>query len=379
MNPWRLPWGVHRANQSVIDNVEWPMKSVPVMSMNERHNTPIRRLALWWDLQRMPMLDWIQVEITSRCNASCLYCPRTAYSNRWADRDLSPDLFHALLPFFATTRLVHLQGWGEPLLHRDFFDMVGLARKAGCRVGTTTNGTLLTRENITRLVASGIDHVAFSLAGIGANNDGIRRGTEFGAIVQAISEIAAVKKKLQSDTPAVNVSYLLLNSHVASLAEIVAALEGRGIENIIVSTLDFVPARDLESERITPKNETAYRELKSRLDGLVEEGKRAGLTVHYRLADPGKKNRTCTENIGRALVVSADGAVSPCVFTNIPASGVTHIEEGNEKNYERLTFGNLSENPLSSIWRNERYADFRKSFRGTLNPRCLQCPKLAGA
>jgi MoaA/NifB/PqqE/SkfB family radical SAM enzyme len=347
--------------------------------MNERQDKLIPRIARWWDLQRMPMLDWIQVEITSRCNASCLYCPRTAYSNRWADRDLSPDHFHALLPFLATTRLVHLQGWGEPLLHRNFFDMVGLARKAGCRVGTTTNGMLLTRERINRLVASGIDHVAFSLAGTGTTNDKIRRGTEFNAILGAISELAAVKKEMGSDTPAVNVAYLLLRSELSSLKEIVPSLEGRGIESIIVSTLDFVPAREIEGEGITPKNEAQYRELKSRLDGLVEEGKRAGLTVHYRLADPGKRNRACTENIGQALVVSADGAVSPCVFTNIPASGVTHIEEGNEKNYERLTFGSLSENPLSSIWRNQRYADFRKSFRRTLNPRCLQCPKLAGA
>ncbi len=296
--------------------------------MNERQNTLIQRLARWWDLQRMPMLDWIQVEITSRCNAACLYCPRTAYGHQWNDRDLSPDLFHALQPFFGTSRLVHLQGWGEPLLHRDFFAMIGLARKAGCRVSTTTNGMLLDRENITRLVASGIDHVAFSLAGIGTQNDEIRRGTKFRAVLGAISEVAAVKKELNSDTPAVNVAYLLLRSEISSLKEIVPALEGRGIDNVIVSTLDFVPVRELESERIIPKNEAEYRELKLKLDGLVEGGKRAGLSVQYRLADPGKKNRTCTENIGRALVVSADGAVSPCVFTNIPASGVTHMNGG---------------------------------------------------
>jgi MoaA/NifB/PqqE/SkfB family radical SAM enzyme len=346
--------------------------------MKIRNRNLIRYLAQWWDLQRMPVLDWIQVEVTSRCNASCLYCPRTAYASHWVGQDISFDLFKKLLPSFSTSKLVHLQGWGEPLLHRDFFDMIGLAGKAGCRVGTTTNGMHLTRENITRLVTSGIDHVAFSLAGIGARNDEIRRGTEFNSALGAISEMTAVKKELYSDTPAVNVAYLLLNSQVSSLAEIVPALEGRGIENVIVSTLDFVPSRDLERERIAPKNETEYRELKGKLDRLVEEGKRAGFTVHYRLAGGGKK-RTCTENIRRALVVSADGTVSPCVFTNIPASGVSHIVEGRDEIYEKLTFGNLSEDSLPSIWRNGRYADFRKSFRRTSSPRCLQCPKLIEA
>jgi MoaA/NifB/PqqE/SkfB family radical SAM enzyme len=347
--------------------------------MNERKNTPIRCLARWWELQRMPTLDWIQVEITTRCNASCLYCPRTAYEANWDHRDLSWALFEKLFPFFPSSKLVHLQGWGEPLLHEHFHAMVGLTKKAGCRVSTTTNGMLLDRVNIARIVASGIDNLAFSLAGIGNQNDEIRRGTDFKTILGAISEVAAVKKKRNSDTPAVNVAYMLLRSQLSSLKEIVPALKGRGIENVIVSTLDFVPARDLESERIVPKNEAEYRELKFKLDGLTEEGQRAGLTVHYRLADPGKKNRTCTENIGRALVVSADGAVSPCVFTNIPASGVTHTVEGCEETYKRLTFGNLSEDPLSWIWRNERYADFRKSFRRTLHPHCLHCPKLAEA
>ncbi len=122
--------------------------------------------------------------------------------------------------------------------------MVGLARKAGCSVSTTTNGMLLDRENITRLVASGIDHVAFSLAGIGTRNDEIRRGTEFETILRAIVGDCSRKKRAASDTPAVNVAYMLLRSELSSLAEIVPALEGRGIENVIVSTLDFVPARE---------------------------------------------------------------------------------------------------------------------------------------
>ena len=88
--------------------------------MNERQNTLIQRLARWWDLQCMPMLDWIQVEITSRCNASCLYCPRTAYGANWVSRDLSPDLFQGLLPFFATSTPDSSPGVGGTLAARAF-------------------------------------------------------------------------------------------------------------------------------------------------------------------------------------------------------------------------------------------------------------------
>lgn len=330
-------------------------------------------LCLWWEVQRMPVLDWIQVEVTSRCNASCLYCPRTAYGVHWPGQDISRELIDALAPYFATTAMVHLQGWGEPLLHGGFFDVVGLAKKAGCRVTTATNGTRVDREMAVRLVASGIDDVAFSLAGIHEENDRIRRGTSLAAILQAIEWIAAAKKERRSDTPAVNVAYMLLRSQASSLHEIVPALEGRGIENLVISTLDFVPSRDLAGEQVLPASEGEWLQWKSRLDGLVDKGRRAGLSIHYRLAKPGSVNRTCTENTARALVVSADGEVSPCVFANISASGVSRIVEGREEGCERLSFGNLAHASLSSIWRSDRYAAFRRSGRFAF---CRGCPKL---
>jgi MoaA/NifB/PqqE/SkfB family radical SAM enzyme len=345
--------------------------------MMVRNRNPLRGLAAWWELQRMPMLDWIQVEVTTRCNASCLYCPRTAYGSSWANRDLTPETLRALAPYFATARMVHLQGWGESLLHPAFFEMVGLARKAGCRVSTATNGMLVDRETASRLVACGIDDVAFSLAGIGTRNDDIRRGTAFESVLRAIGRIQSAKRELRSETPALNVAYMLLGSDIPSLAQMVPALQGRGIENVIVSTLDFVPSRSLAGERIAPGTREEYREWTARLDRVVEEGKRAGLAVRYRLTDPGKKKVRCTENVENALVVAADGAVAPCVFSNIPAAGATCMEGDTETICERRAFGSLDERRLSAIWRSGGYARFRRSLRKAPPPRCMGCPKLA--
>ncbi len=344
--------------------------------MKAQNRNPIRGLAAWWELQRMPLLDWIQVEVTTRCTASCVYCPRTAYGENWVNRDLSPELLEALAPYFSTARMVHLQGWGEPLLHPAFFEMAGIARKAGCRVSTATNGMLVDRDTASRLVACGIDDMAFSLAGIGARNDEVRRGTSFESVLQAIGRIQSAKRELCSGTPAVNVAYMLLTSDLPSLAQMVPALQGRGIETVIVSTLDFVPSRGLAGERIAPGTREEYLEWKSRFDRVAEAGSRAGLTVRYRLAEPGEKRTSCTENIENALVVAADGMVAPCVFMNIPATGTTCLEGNMETTCERRSFGSLAEYRLSTIWRSGEYVRFRRSLRKTPPPHCLGCPKL---
>jgi MoaA/NifB/PqqE/SkfB family radical SAM enzyme len=93
-----------------------------------------------------PPLDWIQVEVSSYCNASCVYFPHRAFRSNWQNRFLSLQAFRNLVPAFSNTHLFYSQGWGEPFAHSQFFEMSQVAQKAGCRVGTTTNGTL-TKKN----------------------------------------------------------------------------------------------------------------------------------------------------------------------------------------------------------------------------------------
>jgi MoaA/NifB/PqqE/SkfB family radical SAM enzyme len=329
----------------------------------------------WWEIQRMPWLDWIHLEVTTRCNAACAYCPRTVYGSQWENRDLSFEIFEELMPVFTKARRVHLQGWGEPLLHKDFFDMVARIKKIGKEVGTTSNGILLDRWGINRLVRSGIDNIAFSLTGLGDKNDKARKGTDFTKILQVISGIAAEKKTLQIDTPKVHVSYLLFRSHLPDIQDMVPMLADHGIEQVVVSTLDFVSNKELQKESLRPQDEREYRELTSLLDKLTTAGDQAGLNIYYCLAHPGKRSKTCTENAGRALFVSADGMVSPCVYMNIPAAGIHHVTGDCEIPYERLHFGNLSSHSLPAIWQSPDYSMFRDFFDKASNAFCSNCPK----
>jgi MoaA/NifB/PqqE/SkfB family radical SAM enzyme len=75
------------------------------------------------------------------------------------------ELFRKLITAFRKTALVYLQGWGEPFIHPQFIEMLQIVKEADCLVGTTTNGTLLSRETIEKMVSQGLDLIEFPWQG----------------------------------------------------------------------------------------------------------------------------------------------------------------------------------------------------------------------
>ena len=324
-----------------------------------------------------PTFDWIQVEVTTACNAACIYCPRTVFKTLWEDRHLPLETFKKLKPAFADARHIHLQGWGEPFLHPQFFEMVAMAKAEAFRVGTTTNASLLNEETVRKVVESGIDVLAFSLAGTTESNDVIRKGTSLKKVLRAIETLNREKEKGGKSGPEIHVAYMLFRSGMAELESLPSLLEGLGVSQIVVSTLDFVPTEDLRKESVIPSTQEEFEEVRSVLDRLVQAGREKGLAVHYHLVSPGNRREVCTENIRKALVVSSDGAVTPCVYTNLRVSGAYYDVQGNEIKCERMVFGNIGEKKLKDIWKEESYSSFRRSFlEGKLAPTCRRCPKI---
>jgi MoaA/NifB/PqqE/SkfB family radical SAM enzyme len=321
--------------------------------------------------------DWIQVEVTSHCNAQCIYCPRTVFKESWQDRHLSLATFKKLKPVLSRTGLVHLQGWGEPFLNPEFFEIVTFAKQAGCKVGTTTNAMLLNEEKIRRVIASGLDILAFSLAGTTENNDAIRRGTNFKKVLKAIEILSKEKEKKSKTAPEIHVAYMLFRSGMNELETLPSLLEGIGVSEVVVSTLDFVPTEELWKEAVIPTTQEEYQELFSYLDRLLEAGREKDLSVHYHLVSPEKRRAVCTENIQKALCISSDGAVTPCVYTNLGISGTYYDLQGKKVSYERMVFGNIHAKDLKDIWKEKSYRTFRSSFcKGELVPTCQKCPKI---
>lgn len=341
--------------------------------------------------------DWLQVEVSSQCHASCVYCPTAIYRQNNSNLLMEMETFQKLVPAFSQTRLVYLQGWGEPFLNPHFFEMVRMAKTAGCQVGMTTNGMFVNDDKLLEIANSGVDIVTLSLAGCLETNDAIRKGTRLAQVLKITQRLKQLKEQNGRTGPDVHIAYMLLRSGLEEVEQLPRLLEGSGVSQVVISTLDFIPSPNLEAEALIPSSQEEYTGLRARLDGVVAAGKRSGIDIYYQLVAPGNNeivdaNSTpgeldftvllpvsqpsCTENIQRSAFVSASGDVSPCVFTHLPVKSAEELASKMGKLYQPMIFGNVHEHPLEAIWQSKGYRAFRHSHRAhALQANCRCCLK----
>lgn len=365
--------------------------------------------------RRKAQWDWVQVEVTTRCDAGCVYCPRTVFRDAWHDADMSMPLFRSVLKACAGARHLHLQGWGEPLLHPRYPEMLAAAAEAGFATGLTTSGTRLDAGMARMLVECGVGTVALSLAGVGARNDEIRRGASTQGVLDAIMALREAKARAGSVLPRVNLSYMLLRSDVDGPERLPELLRGTGVESVIVSTLDHVAEKGLAAEAFSDASGAELAALQQRLRQVALAAQDVGIDMVWRLPLPAgheaatavpdpeewlkpggappelwsmpeamlvmmaarEGSASCSENVGRSAVITVNGMVAPCAFSSLPPGiGRTHDPAAGAVSH-RMLFGSIEDSTLSDVWSRPAYTGFRTAHaQGYPPPACAGCVKL---
>ncbi|MDQ7785249.1 MAG: SPASM domain-containing protein, partial [Desulfomonilaceae bacterium] len=252
-----------------------------------------------------------------------------------------------------------------------------VARECGCRVGTTTNGMLCVEETPDRMVREGLSIVGFSLAGTDESQDAIRRGTRLESVLRAITKLDEAKKRLGSSVPEIHVAYIWLNSQFEAVKQLPEVLEGTGVGQVVISTLDFVPHPTLAVECLQANDKVEETFLRGVMSQVLEDGRKRGLEIHCRFATRLGPPGICTENVTRALVVSSRGHVCPCVFRNVPIDENHRPGDNAPYTPPRLAFGDINRQSLADIWRGKDYKAFRKTHAaGKGSDVCGPCTKL---
>jgi hypothetical protein len=106
----------------------------------------------------------IHLELTNRCNFSCVFCPDGIMTRKRGTMDES--LAKSALDQIAALNLaekVTFHVMGEPLLHPNLFEILDHAASRDLNVGLTTNGALLKPDTIERLAKRDLYQIDISL------------------------------------------------------------------------------------------------------------------------------------------------------------------------------------------------------------------------
>lgn len=299
----------------------------------------------------------LTLDLTRRCNFRCGYC---YYGKRLgAGNDMPGDMALKIIDDAARSGVVQVFfGGAESLLHPRFCEIIGAVTAGRMVPSFTTNGSLLTRDMISRLVESGVGSVGVSIdTPDPLMHHRLTRSTgSFAAVIAGI-------KELKESGVWVRTVSVMTNRSVHTAGELIDFLAGLGVDAMHICPYS---ERSCEGKRRQFDGSLSPDD-KSRLFEVIGQRKArypdALITVETReetWAGP-PDIRPCT-NLSWGFAVHNNGNVFPCEL----------IED------EELCFGNLFESGIKDVWQSDRRRAF---FVKTANPsvvdeECASCPFL---
>jgi len=303
-----------------------------------------------------------QIEVTSRCLTRCVMCPKVALAEHWQNMDMPWETFQRIARAFNRTQHVHLQGWGEPLLHPRLFEMMAVAKSAGCRVGLTTNGMRLDLDTGERLLDLDLDLIAISIAGASRHtHESIRVGSDFPLILENVSRLLTLRAGQGKKGPKVEFSYLMTRTNFTELPQAVELAASLGVDELYANNLDYVVTAAHDRLRLFGRPE-----LRERADRTVEEARgraeRTGIAFRAYPLDL-EEVAVCEAHPTKMLFVSCDGWVAPCTYLSLPGQReIPRWFEGRQVMVPAPRFGNVQDQDLMEIWEGPALCEFRGRF-----------------
>ena len=265
----------------------------------------------------------VVLELVNRCNLECVMCYQ-GFRNRAEKSTIDLKSLEAIFKDFKDNNLSALiLSVSEPLLYKDFDQVLELAKKAKIMdILLFTNGTLLNKINTKKILESSVTRLFVSIDGASSDtynrvrvpvSERLKEKNRLDDLESNIKNFIKMRNELFKELPIVRTSFVALK------------LNNFERKKFIDKWIDIVDSVEIQRETSIK----AYDDIKL--------GK-------FNLKD-NKKNYDCSEPWGQVTVYS-DGTVAPCCNTvgrNLP-------------------IGNIKKNSLKEIWNGPEMQKVRKSF-----------------
>ena len=304
------------------------------------------------ELRKNPQLRFLFFELTQKCNENCIHCGSRCGEN--VPEELPTEAFLKLLDKVATDfagslPMLCVTG-GEPLLRRDFFEIVEHAHRLGFTWGMTSNGTLITKDVARRLKEAGMATVAISLDGTKEYHDKFRRSPNaFERTVEGLRNL------LEQDFEDVQATTVVTKQNLGSLEELFQVLYDIDVDSWRLLAIEPIGrALDIPEMQLSTKDHFAL------LD-FIRSKREQGYPVtygccHWLGTDYEREVRDwyflCNAGVYTASIMS-NGDIGACLDI--------------DRRPETIQ-GNILKDDFTKVWK-ERF----EIFRTPLSERCAEC------
>lgn len=336
----------------------------------------------------MDALTKLYIEITTHCNLSCEMCVQRVWDERAGAMPLATfaQLMEQLqdLP---EPPVIHLGGYGEPMVHPNFLEIVRLAKATGAEVEMTTNGMMLNHHVADRLFDLQLDRINISVDGVTPDSYcDLRVNGDLDRVIQNLRYLHQLKVRREGRhaKPHFALAFVAMKSNLAELPELEKLASYVGAWEIKVSNVvPHTPEMEKEILYEQALRAATFREspwavnmtlprmdLNQRTAPALHEIYDSRVSLNMMGANLSDRTNYCRFAQEGYLAIRADGEVSPCLSLLH-----THPEyiHGRKRDVMHHSFGNINKHTLNAIWTNPDFVDFRQQVRDFDFSPCTTC------
>ena len=303
-----------------------------------------------------PDLRHLFLELTLACNERCFHCGSNCSVP--GEGELSADAFKAILDQvkedFDISRIQLCVTGGEPLLRKDFFEIMGYAHSLGFKWGMTSNATLITKEVAHKLAEAGMGKISVSIDGLPDTHDklrGMKNAYELAMKgVQNLIDENAFK--------AIQITTVVNHENIKELDQLLEIFNGVDIDSWRVINIEPIGRALLRPEMLCTPDD-----LKEMFE-FIRKARQEGLPVEY----------GCSHYLGLDYEVEVRdwywlcnaGVHTASIMSNGDIGAYLDIERN-----ARTIQGNIRRDRLKDVWDN-RFEIFRRNW-GCDSDKCRTC------
>lgn len=325
--------------------------------MNEVKTEHLKMLAEYKEkLMKEPKLKFLFLELTMRCNENCLHCGSHCNDVQSEELDIYTymEFLDKIKRDFGTEELMLCVTGGEPLLRKEFFDIMSYAHRLGFRWGMTSNGILINDMTAKQLQRAGMSTISISIDGLKDTHDWFRRTPK--AYTKAIKGIKALVDN--GSFKHVQITTVVHKRNIDELEELFQIVSEADVDSWRVINIEPIGRAKQHPELLLDDDD--YRTLFN----FIKEKREKGFPVqygctHYLGLDYEREVRDwyflCNAGIYTASIM-ANGDIGACL----------DIERRPE-----TIMGNILTDDFTEVWKN-KFEIFRKPLADK-NEKCSAC------